>query len=100
MALKLATELPTGVVAQDAYYKIGKVVCGKDHMSITVAVFFNQQAREQEKQPISTEFYQVTLPEDVNKYVKGIDQKTQDIVARGYLYLKENVDKFSSAVDV
>lgn len=100
MALKLSTELPTGIVAADAYYKIERVVSTKEQMNISVEVYYNEQARQNNKQPITSEFYQVTDPQDLDKYVKGINMANGDVVARGYLYLKEKVDKFSSALDV
>lgn len=100
MALKLSTELPTGIVAVDAYYKIERVVSTKEQMNIFVEVYYNEQARQSNKQPIASDFYQVTDAQDLDKYVKGIDMANGDVVARGYLYLKEKIDKFSSALDV
>lgn len=100
MALKLSTELPTGIVAADAYYKIERLVSTKEQMNIFVEVYYNQQARQDGKQPISSEFYQALDEADINKYVKGIEQSNGDVIARGYLYLKEKIDKFSSALDV
>ena len=100
MALKLSTELPTGIVAADAYYKIERVVSTKEQMTIFVEVYYNQQTRQDGKQPIASEFYQVLDETDINKYVKGVEQNNGDIIARGYLYLKERIDKFSSALDV
>lgn len=100
MALKLSTELPTGIVAEDAYYKIERVVSTKEQMNISVEVYYNEQVRQNGKQPIASEFYQVIDTQDIEKYVKGIDMANGDTIARGYLYLKEKIDKFSSALDV
>lgn len=100
MALKLSTELPTGIVATDAYYKIERVVSTKEQMNISVEVFYNEQARLNSKQIIASEFYQVMEEQDIEKYVKGVSIANTDIIARGYLYLKEKIDKFSSALDV
>ena len=100
MALKLSTELPTGIVATDAYYKIERVVSTKEQMNISVEAYYNEQARQNGKQPITSEFYQAIEEQDIDKYVKGVGMSNGDVVARGYLYLKEKIDKFSSALDV
>lgn len=100
MALKLSTELPIGITAANAYYKIEKVVCTKEQMNISIEVYYDQQARTDNKRPISSEFYEVTETTDIDKYIKGVSSSSGDMIARGYLYLKEKIDKFSSALDV
>lgn len=100
MALKLSTELPTGIVATDAYYKIERVVSTKEKMVISVQTYFNQQARNNNNQILFSEVYEIEDQADIDKHVKGHNANSGDIIQRGYIYLKEKIDKFSNALDV
>lgn len=103
MALKLSQTLDkSGVVATDAYFKISEISYRNDSFVISLRVYYNQQARTENKEPLEFESYTCLASDaaSVDKFIKGINAESGDAVSRGYYYLKQKVDKFASAIDV
>lgn len=103
MALKLSQTLDkSGVVATDAYFKISEITYRNNSFVISLRVYYNQQARIDDKEPVEFENY-TCLSSDtssVDKFIKGVSAESPDVISRAYYYLKQKVDKFATAIDV
>lgn len=103
MALKLAQTLDkSGVVATDAYFKISEIIYRNNCFVISLRVYYNQQARLDDKDPVEFESYTCLASDtaSIDKFIKGISADSADVISRGYYYLKQKVDKFATAIDV
>lgn len=102
MALKLAQTLDNGLSAPNAYFKIENVVFNQDSFIISVNIFADQQSRTDGKTRIKYEEYRCPSTDTaaINKFLKGTGADSNDVISRGYHYLKQKVDKFSTALDV
>jgi len=86
MALQQSTTTSQGLTASSAYIKIVDYHGDKDILSVSVEVFFDEQARIDGKRPLEHLMFETSTP-------------TTDLLPALYAYLK-TLDQFSGAVDV
>ena len=61
MALKLAVQTQFGVPAPQAYLKIASYVGTKDQIQVQVAIYFNEDARQNDMATIHDDNHQIAI---------------------------------------
>lgn len=101
MALQLNKELPSGIEISQAYHRISLIEFTHNSFIIYLKVYASQQAAIDLKDPLEVETIICQNDEaSITKYVVGTGAESNNVISRGYHYLKTKVPRFQSAQDV
>ena len=89
MALSKSLNLPTGIIVESAYMRIGMVQGNKNGLSITVDAYKDQQAYADGKAELHRMYY---------NFVPSVEEGASNFIQQGYEHLR-TLPEFVDSVD-